>query len=268
MYLTRSSSKKQIYEHNFAGDFWFLGRPEDKFRRSFEDCCRKCPSETERTSWIRSRVFAPKNAGSLLPMRNQCTNSLTFVVEDFWNARHFVLISQSWEGSVIMQTRNRNNKHPIILQILDQIQIHVRDDQKQTAEASCLYWQWTIGTLEDITNTPSVFRYKNWVLVQMRSRNRTWKTATTTSIVTHWVEENSYLLLWNMMQHFCWTPIVMHAWGKHWVIYISLKVRLGATCMKLTIVIKISMHFCSQKGINASMSYYFSSPRYERDHVL
>ena len=60
----------------------------------------------------------------------------------------------------------------------------------------------------------------------------------------------------------------MPAWGKYWVIYISLKLRLGAICMKLTIVIKILLHFCSQKRMNASMSYYFPSPRNERDYVL
>ena len=37
--------------------------------------------------------------------------------------------------------------------------------------------------------------------------------------------------------------------------------------MKLTIVIKILIHFCSQKGIKVSMSYYFPSPRNERDYV-
>ena len=36
---------------------------------------------------------------------------------------------------------------------------------------------------------------------------------------------------------------VMLAWGKYWVMYISLELRLCAICMKLTIVIKILMQF-------------------------
>ena len=38
--------------------------------------------------------------------------------------------------------------------------------------------------------------------------------------------------------------------------------------MKLTRVIRILMHFCSQKEKKASMSFYFPSPRIERDYVL
>ena len=30
-------------------------------------------------------------------------------------------------------------------------------------------------------------------------------------------------------------------------------------------ITKVLMHFCSQKGMNASMLYYFPSPSYETD---
>ena len=55
------------------------------------------------------------------------------------------------------------------------------------------------------------------------------------------------------------STVVMPTCGKNWIIDISLKLRLCAISMKLTIVIKILMHFCSRKGINANMSYYFPS---------